>query len=52
MTDRPFVLVPLLDIDPDLVHPGSLKRLSYYLSEEEKNRLILYKELDLNHVGT
>jgi 2-amino-4-hydroxy-6-hydroxymethyldihydropteridine diphosphokinase len=50
MTERAFVLGPLLQIAPDLIHPGSKKRFDSYLSKKEIDNLILYKELDKTHV--
>lgn len=35
MTKRAFVLVPLLEISPDLIHPKSLKPFKEYLAEIE-----------------
>jgi 7,8-dihydro-6-hydroxymethylpterin-pyrophosphokinase len=31
--ERAFVLAPLVDIDPDLVHPETGRKVSYHLSE-------------------
>jgi 2-amino-4-hydroxy-6-hydroxymethyldihydropteridine diphosphokinase len=33
LTERPFALVPLLDINPDLMHPKTGKRMAQYLPE-------------------
>ena len=41
---RPFVLVPLLQIDSDLVYPGTGKPLSSYLTGEGRNSVRIYKE--------
>jgi 2-amino-4-hydroxy-6-hydroxymethyldihydropteridine diphosphokinase len=41
---RPFALVPLLQIDPDLVHPLTKKPLAGYLSAPARNSVTLYKE--------
>ncbi|MFH2036701.1 MAG: 2-amino-4-hydroxy-6-hydroxymethyldihydropteridine diphosphokinase [Candidatus Zixiibacteriota bacterium] len=52
MTRRPFVLVPLLQIEPDLIFPVSQKRLDSYISQKEKESLILYKDFDIKYVRT
>ncbi len=50
MTRRAFVLVPLLQIEPDLVHPVSGKKLEGYLKQKEVDSLILYRESVRDHV--
>ena len=52
MTKRPFVLVPLLQIDPDLVHPVTGKRLDSCLKRKDRESVIVYKELDQRHART
>jgi len=52
MTQRPFVLVPLLQIDPDLLHPLTNKRFDSYLKKKDRESLILYKDIANNHVHT
>ena len=42
MLKRAFVLAPLLEIDPDLVHPITGKRLSQYLTQASCARLEVY----------
>jgi 2-amino-4-hydroxy-6-hydroxymethyldihydropteridine diphosphokinase len=44
IAERPFVLIPLLQIDPELVHPVTGEKLSSYLTEEMVNKAVLYKE--------
>jgi 2-amino-4-hydroxy-6-hydroxymethyldihydropteridine diphosphokinase len=41
---RPFTLVPLLEIAPDIIHPVTNKKISTYLSVDDANQIILYKE--------
>ena len=41
---RPFALVPLLQIDPDFVHPVTKKPLAGYLSAASKHSVKLYKD--------
>ena len=44
LTQRPFALVPLLEIDPQAVHPVTKRHLSEYLSATDRAEVILYKE--------
>ena len=50
MTKRAFVLVPLLQIEPDVVHPISGKKLEGYLKQKEADSLILFRESVRDHV--
>lgn len=52
MTSRAFVLVPLLQIEPELVDPATGKRFATYLKDEDVNSLVLYKEVNRHHVRT
>lgn len=52
MTKRPFVLVPLLQIEPDLVHPLTKRRFDSYLKKKDRQGIILYKEFRSIHVNT
>lgn len=44
LTERPFALVPLLEIDPQFVHPITRKPLSAYLRDDDRAQVILYKD--------
>lgn len=44
LVKRPFALVPLLEIDRDLVHPGTRKKLESYLTENARKKIILYQD--------
>jgi len=44
LLNRPFAMVPLLQIDPDLIHPGTGKQVSEYLNDESQTEVILYKD--------
>ena len=44
LTKRPFALIPLLDIDSDLVHPGTKKRLETYLTKNAREKIVLYQD--------
>ena len=50
MTKRAFVLVPLIQIDPDVTHPVTGKKLQHYIKKDETDMLILYKEYHRHHV--
>ncbi len=52
MTERGFVLVPLLQIEPDIIHPATDERFDSYLTEEYRNSVILYKDMDCTNVRT
>lgn len=41
---RPFTLVPLLEIAPDIIHPITNRLISTYLSVDDASQIILYKE--------
>lgn len=44
LTRRPFALIPLLEIDPDLVHPATGKPLAGHISAEHRRAVAVYKE--------
>ncbi|MBI5266355.1 MAG: 2-amino-4-hydroxy-6-hydroxymethyldihydropteridine diphosphokinase [candidate division Zixibacteria bacterium] len=44
LTRRPFALVPLIEIEPGIVHPVTGKPLSSYLSGESVRSVMLFKE--------
>ena len=44
LTKRPFALVPLLDIDSGLVHPGTKKKLDSYLTKNDREKIVLYQD--------
>jgi 2-amino-4-hydroxy-6-hydroxymethyldihydropteridine diphosphokinase len=44
LTRRPFALIPLLEIDPDLVHPATGKSLAGLVSTEHRRAVTVYKE--------
>lgn len=41
---RPFALVPLVEIEPGIIHPAKGKPLSSYLSGESIRSVVLFKE--------
>ncbi|MBK7142658.1 MAG: 2-amino-4-hydroxy-6-hydroxymethyldihydropteridine diphosphokinase [bacterium] len=44
MLQRPFALVPLLEIDPSLVHPIQKKPIADFLTEKGSQSVLLYKD--------
>jgi len=50
LLNRPFALVPLLEIDPDIVDPVTKKPIAQFLNEEDASEIILYKEHVARHI--
>jgi 2-amino-4-hydroxy-6-hydroxymethyldihydropteridine diphosphokinase len=50
MLGRPFVYVPLLQIEPELVHPVNRRKIHDIAKQKDADNLILYKEFDRYHV--
>ena len=50
LLNRPFAMVPLLEIDPDIVHPVTKKPIAQFLNEKDANEIILYKEHVARHI--
>lgn len=44
LTSRAFVMVPLLEVDRELVHPVSQRPISDYLKLQDRRSVVLYKE--------
>lgn len=44
MTMRSFVLKPLLQIEPEIIHPVTKKKVKIYLDKCDTKDLVLYKE--------
>ena len=42
--NRPFAMVPLLDIDPHLIHPVTKEPVADFLEDSERKKIILYKD--------
>lgn len=41
---RPFAMVPLLEIDPDLIHPVTKLRVDEFINDDDRKSIILYKD--------
>jgi len=44
LLNRPFAMVPLLEIMPELIHPVTGTPIADHVSEQDRQEVILYKE--------
>jgi 2-amino-4-hydroxy-6-hydroxymethyldihydropteridine diphosphokinase len=44
LLNRPFAMVPLLQIDPDLIHPVTGTPVAEFLSDEERESVELFRD--------
>ncbi len=44
LLNRPFAMVPLLQIMPDIIHPVTKTPIADFVSEQDEQEVILYKE--------
>jgi 2-amino-4-hydroxy-6-hydroxymethyldihydropteridine diphosphokinase len=44
LLDRPFALIPMLEIDPELMHPVAKKPLAGFVNDKHREQVILYKD--------
>lgn len=44
LLDRPFAMVPLLQVEPDIIHPVTKRPVSEFLTDENREQIILYKD--------
>jgi len=44
LLNRPFAMVPLLQIDPDIIHPVTGTPVSEFLSDEERQSVELFRD--------
>ena len=44
LTKRPFALIPLVEINPDITHPLTHKPLAGFIKPTDYNQVILYKD--------
>jgi len=44
LLNRPFAMVPLLEIDPDIIHPVTKEPVAEFLNEADIKEIILYKD--------
>jgi 2-amino-4-hydroxy-6-hydroxymethyldihydropteridine diphosphokinase len=44
LLNRPFAMVPLVQIDPDIVHPVTKRPVAEFLKENDRQTVLLYKD--------
>jgi 2-amino-4-hydroxy-6-hydroxymethyldihydropteridine diphosphokinase len=44
LLNRPFAMVPLVQIDPDIVHPVTKRPVTEFLKEKDRQTVLLYKD--------
>ena len=44
LLERPFAMVPLLEIDPQLTHPSVRKPIASFLTDRDRQTVLLYRE--------
>lgn len=44
LLERPFAMVPLLEIDPDLTHPASGRRIDQFLDDADRGDVTLLED--------
>jgi len=47
LLNRPFAMVPMLEIDPEVVHPVTRRPVAEFLDEDAADEIILFRE----HIG-
>jgi 2-amino-4-hydroxy-6-hydroxymethyldihydropteridine diphosphokinase len=50
LLNRPFAMIPLLQIEPDIVHPVTKTPVAEFLSEEDRATVLLYKDHVPRHI--
>ncbi len=44
LLNRPFAMVPLLQIDPDIIHPVVRRPIAEFLTDDQRQKVLLYKD--------
>jgi 2-amino-4-hydroxy-6-hydroxymethyldihydropteridine diphosphokinase len=44
LLNRPFAMVPLVQIDPDIIHPVTKRPVAEFLKENDRQTVLLYKD--------
>ncbi|MEW5993373.1 MAG: 2-amino-4-hydroxy-6-hydroxymethyldihydropteridine diphosphokinase [Candidatus Zixiibacteriota bacterium] len=44
LLNRPFAMAPLLEIDPQIVHPVVNRPVAEFLTDEQKQQVLLYRD--------
>ena len=50
LLDRPFAMVPLLEIEPDIIHPVTGRPIAEFLNKKDSQKVMLYKDNVARHV--
>lgn len=50
LLNRAFAMVPLLQIDPDIVHPVTKRPVAEFLEENEAQSVLMFKDYVARHV--
>jgi len=44
LLNRPFAMVPLLEIEPNIIHPVTGRPVAEFLSDADRQKVLLYKD--------
>ncbi|MFQ6008566.1 MAG: 2-amino-4-hydroxy-6-hydroxymethyldihydropteridine diphosphokinase [Candidatus Zixiibacteriota bacterium] len=44
LLNRPFAMLPLLQIDPNIIHPVTKRPVAEFLTEGDRQKVLLYKD--------
>ncbi len=44
LLNRPFAMVPLLQIEPDLIHPVAKRPIAEFLTDQQRQTVLLFKD--------
>lgn len=44
MLNRPFAMIPLLQVNPEIIHPVKNKPVAEFVTEKDKTKVVLYKD--------
>lgn len=44
LLNRPFAMVPLVDVSPELVHPARKQPVADFIKDEDRRKVVLYKD--------
>lgn len=49
LLNRPFAMVPLLQIDPDIIHPVTKEPIASFLTDPQRTQVLLYRDHVARH---
>jgi 2-amino-4-hydroxy-6-hydroxymethyldihydropteridine diphosphokinase len=44
LLERPFAMVPLVEVDPEVVHPAQKRPVADFLAESDREKIIMYED--------